>query len=252
MTSSLSYRMPSKVSNIHDLNVSATELVYRYFYDQLPSWADHIALLGAICDYLDDSPLMQRLRHHYERRTLFLDAGFLAQGLKKFGKGGRYEKLRDLVQQFSTGKVPSDVKELTQAAIAATQADNSKRSKILEMYVSEKNIAWIQDPPSMSHSKIAHWILGHSGKQIGLVIRTLNSKRELVDVTIRGWRKLDLRTFIPAIAIKMGGSAGGHANAVGMRIPQRNVKLFLRVLDSHEVFKDIEPVPSVKQLIPLN
>ena len=73
----------------------------------------------------------------------------------------------------------------------------------------------------------------------------------MVDITIRGWRKLDLRTFIPAIAIKMGGSAGGHANAVGCRIPQKNLKLFLRVLDTHEVFNDIEPVPSVRQLIPL-
>ncbi|MHA1674269.1 MAG: DHH family phosphoesterase [Promethearchaeota archaeon] len=243
--------MPSKVRNIHDLNVSATELVYRFFYDQLPSWADHIALLGAICDYLDDSPLMQRLVHHYERRTLFLDAGFLAQGLKKLGRRGHYEKLRNLVQQFSIGKVPSEIKELTQAAITATKADNAKRQKILEQYVSENNIAWIQDPPSMSHSKIAHWILGNSGKHIGLVIRTLNSKRQLVDITIRGWRKLDLRTFIPAIAIKMGGSAGGHANAVGCRIPEKNLKVFLRVLDSHEVFNDIEPVPSVAQLIPL-
>ena len=147
--------MPSTVLNIHDLNVSATELVYRYFYDQLPSWADHIALMGAICDYLDDTPLMQRLVNHYERRTLFLDVGFLAQGLKKLGRKGHYEKLRNLVDLFSAGKVPSDIKELTQVAIAATRADNIKRPKILEQYVSENNIAWIQDPPSMSYSKIA-------------------------------------------------------------------------------------------------
>ncbi|MCF2139213.1 MAG: DHH family phosphoesterase [Candidatus Lokiarchaeota archaeon] len=244
--------MPNKVINVHDPNVSATELTYRYFYHQLPKRADFIALLGSICDYLDDSPLMQRLMHHYERRTLFLDAGLLAQGLKKYGKKAHYEKLRDLIKAFSHGKSPCDIPELTQAAINATKSDNSKRSLILSLYHTEKNIAWIQDPPSMSYSKIAHWIMGDSGKHLGLAIRTLNSKRLLVDITIRGWRKIDLRKFIPEIAMKLGGSAGGHANAVGVRLPQKKCQLFLRMLDNHPIFSTLEPIAQIDDLIPLS
>ena len=243
--------LPEKVVNIHNLNVSATELTYRYFYYQLPRWADHIALLGAICDYLDDSPLMQRLMHHYERRTLFLDAGLLAQGLKKIGKKDHYDKLRELIHHFSHHKAPTDMPELIQAAIKATKRDNERRPIILSLYHTEKNIAWVQDPPTLSYSKIAHWILGDSGKHLGLVIRTLNSKRLLVDITIRGWRRIDLRKIVPEIAIKLGGSAGGHANAVGVRIPQKNCQLFLRMLDNHPIFSTLEPMPKVEDLIPL-
>lgn len=245
------HKFPQKVINVFNQNISATELVYRYFYDQLPEKADHIALLGAICDYLDSTPLMQRLSHHYERRTLFLDAGLLAQGLKRLGRKNYYEHLRNLVQEFSMGKSPSEIKELTKAAISATISDNEKRPKIISQYVSEANIAWIRDPPSMSRSKIAHWILGHSGKKLGMVITTLNSKRNLVDITIRGWRLVDLRSFIPEIAERLGGSAGGHANAVGVRIPMKNLKLFLRIVDQHDALIKLPPIKSIQELIPL-
>lgn len=243
--------LPEKVINVHDRNVSATELTYRYFYYQLPKWADHIALIGAICDYLDDTPLMKRLMHHYERRTLFLDAGIMAQGLKRIGKKGHYQKLRELVDHFSHNQKPTDLPDLVDAAVKATNRDNERRPTILSLYHTEKNIAWIQDPPTLSYSKIAHWILGDSGKYLGLVIRNINSKRLLADITIRGWRMVDLRKIVPEIAIKLGGSAGGHANAVGVRIPQKNTQLFLRMLDSNPIFKTLPSIPRVEDLIPI-
>lgn len=245
-------KLPSRVISIHDPNVCTTELTYRYFYYQLPKNADHLAIIGAICDYTDDSPLMQALLHHYERRTMFLDAGLLAQGLKQFGTGPDYPMLRILVEKFSEGLYPCDIKELTRAALQETRKDKHKRLKVLELYKTGKKIAWIIDPPIGSRSKVAHWIMGDSGAVAGLCVRKLNHNRHLADITIRGRNIIDLRIVIPPIAEDLGGSAGGHANAIGVRIPDRNIIMFIRALDNKlsEILK--YQIPQIENLIELN
>ena len=42
--------------------------------------AMRIACIGAICNSMDNTPLMQELMIQFERRGLFLDAGLLSQG----------------------------------------------------------------------------------------------------------------------------------------------------------------------------
>ncbi len=244
-------KLPTKVISINDPSVSTTELVFRYFYYQLPKNADHIAIIGAICDYLDDTPLMQTLLHHYERRTMFLDAGLLAQGLKEFGNGPDYPMLRNLVNKFSEGYYPCDIKDLTRAALNETRKDKHKRLKVLKLYTKGKNIAWIIDPPIGSRSKVAHWIMGDANVALGMCIRKLNHNRQLADITIRGINLFDLRDFIPLIAEKYGGSAGGHANAIGVRIPDRNIMMFLRAVENYiDDLKHIE-IPELRDLIPI-
>ncbi|UYP46008.1 hypothetical protein NEF87_002293 [Candidatus Lokiarchaeum ossiferum] len=223
--------LPEKVINIHNESISATEIVYRYFYHALPSYADHIALLGAICDYLDNSPLMKELLHHYERRTLFLDAGLLAEGLKKFSHGPNYDDLRKIVQRLSQGEYPCEIRELTRAALSSTRRDKLQRKNILENYEKRLNFAYIMDPDAGSRSKVAHWIMGHSGTLLGIVIIQLRSKPDMVDLTIRGRQLIDLRTIIPEIAQSIGGNAGGHSNAIGCRIPKNKLNRFLTILD---------------------
>jgi RecJ-like exonuclease len=244
--------LPPRVIKIHNTAVCTSELVYRYFYHQLPKNADHIAIIGAICDYADNTPLIRELLHHYERRSMFLDAGLLAQGLKQFGNGPNYNGLRFLVDKFSDGLYPCDVKELTRAALQETRKDKEKREKILKSYSTRKNIAWISDPPTGGRSKIAHWIMGDSGAMLGISIRKINHKRNLADITIRGRNLIDLRQIIPPIANSLGGSAGGHSNAIGVRIPDRNILMFLRAVDNKLSELEIIPPKSLKELIMLH
>ncbi len=244
--------LPKKVHSIHNENISATEIVYRYFYHNLPSYADHIALLGAICDYLDNSPLMQELLHHYERRTLFLDAGLLAEGLKKFSHGPNYEELRKLVQRLSQGEYPCEIRELTRAALNNTRKDKLRRKDILQKYQKRTKFAYIIDPEAASRSKVAHWIMGHSGSLLGMVIRNLRTKPDKVDISIRGRHLLDLRTVIPDIAQSVGGNAGGHANAVGCRIPKENLEVFLDRVDNRLSELQIPAPFKIEDLINFN
>ncbi len=243
--------LPPAVINIHNERVSATEIVYRYFYHELPEYADHIALLGAICDYLDNTPLMQEMLHHYERRSLFLDAGLLAQGLMKSNSGSRYDTLRNVVKRLSKGEFPCDIKFLAEGALKVSRREKEIRKKIITLYKKRENFAYIINPPFGSRSKIAYWILGHSGLYLGLTIRYLKSKPNLVDITIRGRYLVDLKMIIPPIVQKFDGSAGGHTNALGCRLLKDKLDQFLDLLDIKLSNLEIIHPPTIKDLIPL-
>ena len=220
--------LPSRVISIHDEKVCATEIVFRYFYEDLPKGATHIALIGAICDYLDDTPLMKLLSYNYERRTLFFDAGILAQGIKPLHS--QYDQMRELVEEFGNGKYPCEIKQLTKGALTLTREDKQNRLRVLHMYKTFKNLAYVVNPPA-SKSKAAHWIMGDAEKIIGIAIFHKKS-RNICDMTIRGRKLVDLRTIVPKIAQEMGGSGGGHANACGARIPLEKEAQFLKILDN--------------------
>ena len=94
--------------------------------------------------------------------------------------------------------------------------------------------------------------MGDSGAMLGISIRKINHKRNLADITIRGRNLIDLRQIIPPIANSLGGSAGGHSNAIGVRIPDRNILMFLRAVDNKLSELEIIPPKSLKELIMLH
>jgi single-stranded-DNA-specific exonuclease len=241
--------LPPKVVDIHDETVCATELAFRYFYHELPKYADRIAIIGAISDYLDKTPLMLEVLHHFERRSLFLDAGLLAQGLNAYSRS--YDSMRELVEEFSKGKYPCDVKILVDQAIRTTRKDKKTREKVIRSYEKGKMIAWVMNPHS-SKSKAAHWIMGDSGSVVGLTIINHRSRPNIVDITLRGRNLVDLRNIVPKIAHNLGGSGGGHANALGCRFPKDNLKIFLRILDNTLSALEIEKPRNFEELVKLN
>jgi RecJ-like exonuclease len=220
--------LPGKVELIHDLKVCTTELTYRFFFESLPEYADHFACIGAICDYMDNTPFMTELMHNYERRNMFLDAGILAQGLHSVRRN--YDFMRKLVESFSTGKYPCEMQGLVNKAVKNTREDKKERVKVLEDYETGKYIAWVRNPQA-SKSKAAHWIMAHSYKTVGI---TINDKKggHAVDISIRGRGLVELDKIIPDISKSLGGSGGGHKNAVGARIPSLKVAQFLEQLDT--------------------
>jgi RecJ-like exonuclease len=241
--------LPPKVEFYNDERVGTTELAYRYFYNDLPKFADRIACIGSICDYCDDTPVIKELMYCFERRSLFLDAGLLAQGLRDIGSS--YDAKRELVEEFALGKYPCELKELTRAALKVTQDDKDARKLVLQMYETGKRIAWVISPPA-SKSKSAHWIMGDSGKMLGVTVNFHKSKEDLADITIRGRDMVDLREIIPRLAQNLGGSGGGHKNAIGCRIPRFHLESFLKILDKTLVNLDLSNPPDFESLIDLD
>jgi len=125
---------------------------YRYFFESLPEYADHFACIGAICDYMDNTPFINELMHNYERRNLFLDAGILAQGLYSVRRN--YDYMRKLVESFSTGKYPCEMQNLVNKAVKNMREDKLEREKVLKKYKTGKYLAWIRNPSaSKSNAK---------------------------------------------------------------------------------------------------
>ncbi|MCP4764230.1 MAG: DHH family phosphoesterase [archaeon] len=216
---------------IHDEEPCTSELVYRYFFGKMPmpEYADHFVCIGAICDYLDNTPFMKEIMHQYERRTLFFDAGILAQGLN--GIRHNYEFMRKLVANFSRGVYPCEMSKLVNKALKITREDKMARKMVLDSYQIGEHFAWIRNPPA-SKSKAAHWIMADSAKIIGITVTDRMRKGiNFVDISIRGRRLVDMRKIIPSIAEKLGGTGGGHENAIGCRVSSEKLNEFLTILD---------------------
>lgn len=241
--------LPQSVEVIRREGMSATELTYRYFYKYLPEYASHFACIGAICDYLDDTAFMEELMHQYERRSLFLDAGFLAQGLSGFRRN--YDGMRMLIDRFSQGHYPCEVKKLVKSAIKTSIADKQAREFVLQNYDTKENIAWIKNPKA-SQSKSAHWIVADSNKVVGLAITERKSNNHILDIATRGRNLVNLREIIPELASKYGGSGGGHPNAVGARIHSRYLNDFLNDLDDAIEQLNVERPLSIEEYVLLD
>jgi RecJ-like exonuclease len=240
--------LPSCVKMMRDPTnqASATELAFRFFYSELPVTADRITCIGAICDYCDDTPLIKELMHRFERRTLFLDAGIMSQGMSNFQRN--YDFRRKLVEEFAKGRYPCEISELTNGAIKLTQEDKKSRSEVIKMYEKGEKIAWVFNPPA-SKSKAAHWIMGDSGKLVGITVNIHQYKPDIADITIRGRNVVDLRPIIPKIAQTMGGSGGGHENAIGCRIPRDKLDTFLKIFDRTLSALELHLPPSIPELV---
>ncbi len=241
--------LPEEIVLVYDKRVCATELVYRYFYYKLPHNASRIALIGAINDYMDKTHLMSELMYHYERRSLFLDAGILAQGISAFGRD--YNGMRRLVEEMGNGKYPVELKNLVKNALNTTRNDKYAQKEVLKHYKTGNHMAWVKNP-SASRSKAAHWIMGDAGKVIGITVLNHHSRPDMADLTIRGRGKVDLREIVPKIAMKMGGSGGGHPNACGCRIPMSKLDIFLQILDSTLGALRIENGKTIENLLDLD
>ena len=222
--------LPDRVEYYAEENISTTELCYRYFYKEIEESNDIIAAIGAICDYFTDSPMMEELMIQFEKRALYLEAGLLAQGLYPISRN--YELKRQIVLKFAKGTYPSEIDFLTQNAIEYSISEKYERDRVLKEYKTLNNIAYIENPKS-SRSKAAHWVMGHTRLAIGIAITTHFAKKDKVDLVIRGRGLFDLRRVIPNLAIKYGGTGGGHKNACGARIPGENLMAFLQELDDY-------------------
>ncbi len=140
---------------------------------------------------------------------------------------------------------------MAEGALKISRREKIIRKKIITLYKKRENFAYIINPPFGSRSKIAYWILGHSGRYLGLTIRNLKSKPNLVDITIRGRNLVNLKIIIPPIVQKFDGTAGGHSNALGCRLLKNKLDQFLDLLDIKLSNLEIISPPTIKDLIPL-
>ena len=239
---------------INDESCCASELVHRYFTErkEVSDDVDIIACIGCICDYFDDTEYIKKVMNKFEKRALFLDAGIMAQGLSIYRKKTTKE---ELVRELVDGNTPCEIKQLVKQAMEVTHNDKISRDIIIHNCCSSKHIAWCLNPPC-GKSKAAHFVSATQEKDIGLSIfqytRRKTKEVQLYDLCFRGTNTCDLREIISPLAFHLGGSGGGHFNAVGARVPVHLLGVLLYYIDLRiDVFyttKDYQnlPLPSLE------
>ncbi|KAL7715305.1 DDH domain-containing protein [Entamoeba marina] len=224
---------PLGVDAIVDEKCCASELVHRYFSEknQLPHSVDIFACIGSICDYYDNTPYILDLMNKFEKRSLFFDAGIMAQGLSAYRKK---EMKEALVLEMVNGHIPCEIPDMVDQAILVTKNDKVARTIVINNCCGSEHIAWCYNPPC-GKSKAAHYVSAELNKSVGLsifyYIRRKQNVEALYDLCFRGTNSVDLREIITPLAIALGGSAGGHFNAVGSRIPVSLLGVLLFYID---------------------
>ncbi len=215
----------SDIEYIHKLNVSASELVYRHYQNDIPKERIWIALYGAIGDYEDDTEFVHERMFNWDRRALYFEVSTLILGIKS-KQFGSYDAKRDIVETLSLGKNPSDVPGLVRSAKLAVTREFELYEYVKAHAEKIGKIGVVQNMPNFGFRGPAALFSATVGDtEVGMFIL---ERGDHIDITVRK-RKSDvlLNDMMDTCADAVGGSGGGHPGAAGARIPRGTLDKFM-------------------------
>lgn len=227
--------LPQTVSNeripgrmVHKIGSSASELAYYLFRSNLDPLQARTAIYGAIGDYLDNTPLVQQLLKRWDKRTLYLESGILVQGIE--GRKRDYELKRGIISNLAQNLPPSFDRRLVELAIQHTHIEEVAIRELKNRTQVRGRIAYTLNFP-FSLGKTAIYVSGLTGALVGVAGE---ERKNMIDISLRtSSREIDLNKILRRITPKLGGSGGGHPNAAGARVPEKNFERFLEELNEN-------------------
>jgi single-stranded-DNA-specific exonuclease len=211
----------------HDDGVSASELTFNYFRNELSPDMSRIALYGAIGDYEDTTPGARELLENWDKRSLYYQAGTLSQGIE-IGRRD-YDFKRGLVRQLANNVLPSEIGVLAKNALISARHEDEMRQRVQKEVVRMRNIAYVMDMNG-SMGKAAIFARAYGRTTVGLSAE-YRDHRDAYDISARAIGDIDLNAIVGEAASRNGGTGGGHPHAAGGRIPAPNMRQFLLDLD---------------------
>ncbi len=210
---------------VHDLNVSASELIYRHYQKDLPKERVWPALYGAIADYSEDTEFVRDRMRNWDHRAIYFEVSALVLGIKS-NKFSRYEEKRRIVKTLASGRNPSDVKGLVDFAKSAVNREFRIYRLVKRNARRLGGIGYVKDLPLFGfRGPSALFAATVTSSPVGLSIYT---RRKYLDITIRKRTgDFPLNLLAEKAAEEVGGSGGGHMEAAGARIPLDSLERFL-------------------------
>jgi RecJ-like exonuclease len=206
------------VKLVHNELECAAMLTYKTFKDALPERARMVALLGAVTDYMDDSPMASRMMEQADRHFVLLEATMLAYAVAKKGDEKGFPEM--LVVELSKMRHPHEIpgvpgyalEELTTIVRLAEEVKKrgKKIGRLAYMVTSEH-----------SNGSVSKLLIGAFEVPVGVALK--EEKKGWYEVSLRCTSEcsVHLGKTIAKISSGLGGSGGGHRNAAGCRIPVR-------------------------------
>jgi len=186
-----------------------------------------VAVYGAIGDYKEHTPLIQRLIEDWDKSALYYETGTLLEGLEVDRKD--YDFMRRIVHHLSENRLPSSDAELARRAHEQAQREEEQRVAVKEQVQIVGSVAYVLNIPGPIGTAALYARVAGDAK-IGVAGE---AKGDMVDLSLRTVSpKLDLNTILRRECKRFGGVGGGHPQAAGARIPTGRLMEFLKALDS--------------------
>jgi len=219
-----------KVKLIHDISECTSVLVYDTFKKKLSEHSSFIAACGAITDYMENKPVASKLLQMYDRQFALVNATVLTYNIVGHQKDPDY--LLYLVDELSESKFPHEIPNTFEFAQIQVGKLAEIMSTVRKSMKVSKNLAHMEVLDSGASGAV-NFVLGFSGKDVGIAYKERVDKG-IYAVSVRGSPscKTHLGQLVSSVAADLGGSGGGHDRACGGIIPKREMKKFLREMNS--------------------
>jgi single-stranded-DNA-specific exonuclease len=220
------FQTQSKVKVIAG-TVSSSELTFTHLASKLSREAERVMLMGAIGDYADLTPLCIDRLNRWDRRSVFLQAGFLCGALEVTRP--EHEFHRQIVDLLASCRPPCEDNRIVTSAVKASELEESFRQRVEKSAKKSGRIGVVYDLNGPA-GKGATYAAAATGVSIGAYVDN-DERRGIADISFRVIdRSVDLNVILRAVAPKLGGSGGGHAEACGARVPTSKLdQLFVAI-----------------------
>jgi RecJ-like exonuclease len=218
------------VKLIHNIEECTSVQIYYLCKKKLNSKYSFYASAAALTDYMESRPLANILVSKYDRTFLMLESCFLSYIISSSQKN--IDFLKYVSKSISIFKLPHELKNgfilVKQFSDKISKALSVIESKIIKL----DNIAYLNHDLDLASSMIVNFVLGLSGKQVGIAFKLKENINSYV-LSIRGSKELTvhLGKLVNDLSSELNGSGGGHDKACGAVIPQENMDLFLSKFD---------------------
>ncbi len=204
------------VTLVHDDTECASMLAYKTFKDELPERARMTALMGAVTDYMDDSPMASRLMEQADRQFVLLEATMLAYAIAR--KGDEEGFPDSIVRELSHMRHPHEIPGVPLYAVEQLSETVKLGEEVKREGVKLGRMAYMMTD-QRSTGNVAKLLIGGFEVPVGVALK--KAEKGWCEVSLRGTSesKIHLGRMISAIAADLGGSGGGHRKAAGCRIP---------------------------------
>jgi len=207
--------------------VSASQLVYEALGKPDDRISKMLMVYGAIGDMCDDSQLVREILSLWDRRLIYLEAGFIVEGLIS-----RRDQafIDELIDRLAQGNPPSSIPELVSSCLK-TLSDEYKVYKYVEENVTVKGrIAIVSKIPiSGFGGKAANYALACTKADVAIAI-TVN--KGIAHISLRSRNPMiDLNDLARRLSTALGGYGGGHPQSAAMRIPASRMEELLMFME---------------------
>jgi RecJ-like exonuclease len=205
--------------------VSASELTFTHLGSGLSREAERVMLMGAIGDYADLTPFCVDRLNRWDKRSIFLQAGFLCGALEVTRPDHEFH--RQIVDLLASGRPPCEDSRIVAYAVKASELEESFRQRVEKSAQKLGRIGVVYDLDGPA-GKGATYAAAATAVSIGAYVDK-DVRRGFADISFRVIdRSVDLNKILRIVAPRLGASGGGHPQACGARVPLDKLDEFFK------------------------